>query len=114
MLENTQSTRNKAADTALETMSISEFAKAKGFVEFNPTIAVNTNGYPFVTFITGDNVAENIYLTKKAAEDYPEGYEIGEVFFKDMLIILTENEKGESRIKLGKKGGKRKSLADFF
>ena len=94
-------------------MTIKEFAGQKGFTQLAPAVRVNTNGYPFLTFIDKDNKAENIYFSKKAAQ----GVAAGQVVTKDFLacyqIGVTKNEAGEERIKLIS-NSERVNLADML
>lgn len=92
--------------------TVKEFAKSKGFVQVAPTVRVNTNGYPFVTFINSKNEAENIYLSKKAAEGVNAGTPVGDIL-KSHQIGHTKNEAGEARVKLIS-NSERLSLADLL
>jgi hypothetical protein len=80
--------------------TIKDFCKSKGFTQIAPSIRTNTNGYPFITFITAANVAENIYFSRNAAQ----AVGAGQLVTKDMLntyqIGETENAAGEKRFKL--------------
>lgn len=78
--------------------SIVEFAKASGFVQIVKTIRANTNGYPFLTFINKDNVAENIYFSKSA--QVVVGAPVTAEMLKQFQIAQCINAQGEPRTKL--------------
>ncbi len=84
----------------MKASTIKEFASAKDFVNIASAIRVNTNNYPFVTFIDSKNVAENVYFSKKASELVAEGQAITADFLKGFQIGYTKNEAGEERVKL--------------
>jgi len=86
--------------TSLKAMSIKDFAKSKGFMQLAPTVRINTNGYPFITFIDSNNVAENIYFSKSAAEQVAEGTPVDKGLLARHQIGITTNAEGEERIKL--------------
>ena len=91
---------SETATKALVVSSIKDFAKQKGFVQLVPSVRVNMNGYPFVTFIDGDNKSENIYFSKKAAQGVTAGTPVSKEMIGNYQIAITENEEGEERIKL--------------
>lgn len=84
----------------LESLSIKEFLTDFGFVQIVPEIRGNVNGYPFITFINEDNKAENVYFAKTVADKYPVGTTFGKGFFDELIIVITEAEDGEQRVKL--------------
>lgn len=86
--------------TGLKAMSIMDFAKSKGFVNIVPRVRINTNGYPYVTFIDSANQAENIYFSKSAAEQVAEGTPVDKGLLARHQIGITTNAEGEERIKL--------------
>ncbi len=86
--------------TELKAMSIKDFAKSKGFMNIVPRVRINENGYPYVTFIDSDNKAENIYFSKKAAEQVAEGTPVDASLLAKHQIGITTNAEGEERIKL--------------
>lgn len=86
--------------TNLKVESIKDFAKSKGFMQLAPAVRINTNGYPFITFIDSNNVAENIYFSKAAAEAVAEGTPVDKSLLARHQIGITKNEAGEERIKL--------------
>ena len=101
---------NTATTTELKTLTIKEFAQANNFVSINKSVAVNTNKYPFLTFINAKNEAENIYFAKTIADEYPEGTVMTKEHFSALQIGITNNAEGEERIKLIPIGGNRLSL----
>ena len=95
----------------LITTSIKAYCGKKGFVEVNPTIKTNVNGYPFVTFINDSNEAENIYFSKRAGLGLTDGQPIGDVL-KGKHIAETTNAEGEIRMKIVSQS--RVSIADVL
>jgi hypothetical protein len=109
--------RNKYNHLKLEIMeriSIKEFAQLRGFVQINKTIRTNVNTYPYVTFINAKNEAENVYFSIGGAEEI----KAGQLFDKELAstfdIAMYQNEAGEERVKLCRKGGDRVSIEDLF
>lgn len=98
----------------LETKTISEYAQERGFVDVAVKVRTNVNGYPYVTFIDENNVAENIYFTTNTGADYKEGTPINKGFFDKLQFVFVTNANGESRVKLAKQGGERNSLASLL
>lgn len=92
---------------------IKDFAMARGFVQINPMVRQNTNGYPFLTFINKDNVAENIYFSKTASKSVTVGQVVTNEVAKTLQIGYTKNEAGEERIKLIS-NSQRVDIADLF
>lgn len=86
--------------TELKTTSIKDFAKSKGFVNIVPRVRINDNGYPYVTFLDIDNKAENIYFSRKAAEQVAEGTPVDASLLSKHQIGFPKNADGEERIKL--------------
>ena len=80
--------------------SIKDFATKNNYASVAPTVRVNTNGYPFITFFTEANVAENIYFSKAAAEKVDAGTPVDKALMSQHQIAITHNEAGEERIKL--------------
>lgn len=97
----------------METISIQEFVTSNNFTSINECIRVNINGYPFVTFINADNVAENVYFSKSESEKVIEGTVITMEMLKSWSIATTTNAAGELRMKIVG-AGKRLSLASLF
>lgn len=88
------------ATTNLKVESIKDFAKSKGFMQLAPAVRINTNGYPFITFIDSNNVAENIYFSKSASEAVAEGTPVDKALLSRHQIGITTNAEGQERIKL--------------
>lgn len=97
----------------MERVSIADFAKDKGFTQIADTVRTNVNGYPYITFITDDNKAENIYFSKSGAEKVMEGEVVNKDLLADFEISIYDNDDGEQRIKLSRKTA-RLSIADLF
>jgi hypothetical protein len=106
---------NPSTESTITTMSIADFFAKHNVAQVNKTVATNTNGYPFVTFINKDNVAENVYFGKKDAIKYPKDTPIAKGFFNTLQIAETKNADGEIRMKLCSKGaGNRLDVADLL
>lgn len=84
----------------MKTMSVKQFASEKGFTQIVPKVRVNENGYPYVTFIDGKNEAENIYFSKRAAEQVSDSMELTKEVLAGHQIGFVTNEAGEERVKL--------------
>lgn len=84
----------------LVVMTIKEYCESKGFKQIVPAVRVNTNGYPFITFIDGNNEAENVYFSKAAANAVNAGTPVTKDMLKIYQIGVTTNAEGEERVKL--------------
>lgn len=82
-------------------ISVKSFCKDKGFVSVAKCVRVNSNGYPYITFINSLNEAENVYFSKKASQDVTEGELVDMNFLKKFEVFETTNAQGETRMKLG-------------
>lgn len=102
-----------AVNTRPTTMSVVEFCKSNDLTEIVPKIRVNSNGYPYVTFINSDNVATNIYFTVNASDTVSEGQDLREIA-SDLQIVFVKNELGEDRIKLSRKSTSRLTVDNLF
>lgn len=112
-----QITENKTVDTnsaILETSTVQEFMKSKGFVSVVKTVRKNTNGYPYITFMNASNVAENIYFSKNGASKVDEGDLIEKGFFNPFTMVLAVNADGEQRWKISSGDSLRLSVEDLF
>jgi hypothetical protein len=102
-----------ATKTQMIVESIKDFAANKGFTQIAPVVRVNENGYPFLTFIDANNVAENIYFSRKAATSVPAGTPVTKDMLVNYQIGYTKNEQGEDRVKLIS-NSERVNLSDLF
>lgn len=99
----------------IETVSVKDFMLSSGYVQVVKTVRVNTNGYPYVTFIDENNVAMNIYFSKNASKLVAEGSAIERGFFNPFRVAETTNASGEKRMKIvGMGEGMRLSVEDLF
>ena len=98
----------------MKTMSVSEFCAANNLVEVAKSVRANSNGYQFITFMDDNNVALNLYLSKSLCDEIPEGAAIIKGFFKDKVVVETENGEGETRLKLAHKDSQRLDLSDIL
>jgi len=104
---------DNSSNTRPTVMAVAEFCKMFKFVELVPKVRMNSNDYPFITFITADNVATNIYFTVNASETVHEGQDLREIA-KDLQIVFVVNADGEQRIKLSRKSTSRLTIEDLF
>ena len=96
-------------------MTIAEFSKSQGFTQVLKLVDENLNGYPFITFMTGDNKAHNIYFSKKASEHRAKGEVVTASMLKEHRIAIVKNSAGEERIKLcGQGESLRLDLSDLL
>lgn len=119
LLENAAATaQTNANDTSSNTrptvMTVAEFCKMKKFVELVPKVRFNANEYPFITFITADNKAENIYFTVNSSETVHEGQDLREIANDLQIVLVTYNDGRESRAKLSRKSSSRLTIEDLF
>jgi len=84
----------------LKTLTVKELCAQKNFVSVAPSVRINENGYPFITFIDKDNKAENVYFSKAASEQVAEGTIVDKALLSKHQIGITTNAAGEERIKL--------------
>ena len=100
----------------VEKLSLSTFRKLFGYTEIVKVVRENANGYPFITFLTDKNVAENIYFSIKASDKVAAGIEVDAKFFSrnEFLFAEVKNQQGENRWKIiGKGDSNRLSLDEF-
>ena len=99
----------------LNTISVKDFMISAGFTQVVKTVRTNTNGFPYVTFLTADNSAENVYFSKNASRLVDEGMSIEKGFFNPFRVAEITNHAGEKRIKLvGLGESLRASIDDLF
>lgn len=92
-----------------------DFVTNNKFVEINKVIATNVNNYPFITFIDGDNKAENVYFSIEAAKEVDAGQVVDSALLNSYNVVEYTTEAGEFRRKISRKGeGKRLRLADLL
>lgn len=103
MLNSTLNAEPQSATTektvTLKTSTVAEMFKAKGITQVIPKVRVNSSGYPYVTCIDKDNVAENVYFSKASSPLVSEGQVIAKGFFDKLQVGYTTNSAGEARIK---------------
>ena len=96
------------------TFSIKDWVSDNNIIHVNKEIGWNENGYPFVTFINDQNVAENVYFSKKQAEKLNKGDVLVKGFFNDKMMTLTTNAEGEKRLKISSKSENRLDIGDIL
>ena len=84
----------------MNVLTIKEFVKAQGFIQIAPQVRQNTNGYPFATFYTAKNEAENIYFSKAASKKLNAGDVVDAQLLSQHQIAVVKNAAGEERVKL--------------
>jgi D-serine dehydratase len=84
----------------LETFSVKDFTVSQDITQVVKKIRKNANGYPYVTFVDTQNVAQNIYFSKRAAAKLDESAEVDMAFLSQYVIAMATNEEGEERVKL--------------
>lgn len=116
-----QTNANDNANTRPTVMSVAEFCKMKHFVELIPKVRVNSNEYPFITFITGPshptlgaNKAENIYFTVNSSDTVHEGQDLRDIAHDLQIVLVTYTDGRESRAKLSRKSSSRLTIEDLF
>ena len=96
-------------------MSVKQFCTEQGFVQIVKRVRSNANGYCFLTFITADNKAENVYFSKALDELTAEGTSVTKDYLSDKEIAIVTNSSGEIRWKVCSKGGSlRADVDDLF
>lgn len=80
--------------TGVKTMTVREFMEANGFTQIVKVVRVNTNQYPYLTFINANNQAENIYFSTKAGEKVTEGQDISTINLKSHVMALVKYDDG--------------------
>jgi hypothetical protein len=99
----------------MRNISVQDFMSEFALVSVNKVLKKNTNGYPFVTFIDGNNIATNVYFSVEAAKLLGETAEVTRELLEGHTISIYPTPDGEERIKLGRKGGSlRLSFADLW
>ena len=84
--------------------------EANKFTDVIPSVRTNANGYPFLTFMTADNKATNVYFSKSMQL---EAGTVDIAFLRGLKACETANAAGELRWKLTDAAGNRVSLADL-
>lgn len=97
----------------MEVQAIKTFCSAMGFIQVAPEVRQNKNEYPFLTFYTKDNKAENIYFSKKGAEQHKKGDVVDAKLLGSLQVATVKNAEGEERTKLIT-GSERLTLADLL
>ena len=92
--------------------TFAEFCKENGVTSVHGAVRVNTNNYPFITVLRG-NDAENIYFSKNASNEVSEGSDVTSIA-KQLFVTETVNAAGESRTKLSFNKGNYIDIADLF
>ena len=80
--------------------SLAEFCKSNNFVDVHKAVRENSNHYPYLTFITADNKAENIYFSKSKSSEVSAGLIVTASLMRDLQIAEVVNANGETRTKL--------------
>jgi hypothetical protein len=95
-------------------LTLKEFATEQGFTGLITKVRVNTNGYPYLVFVSPTGT-ECIYFSKSLATTVSVGQELGKADFAEMRAMLTTNASGEQRYKICSAGDSPvTSLEDAF
>lgn len=87
----------------MERISLKKFVAEEGITALCKSVRENTNKYPFITVLRG-NEAENLYFSIKASAQVTAGQDISSIA-KDLYVVRDiTNADGESRIKLSFEG----------
>ena len=116
MFTATELAAQATATVSLVRVPVQEFMKSSGFTSIHKEVRINSNGYPYITFITANNVSENIYFSKKASEMVTEGELVVRGWFDSFKAAEVKNAAGEMRTKLvsANEGGNRLDASDLF
>jgi hypothetical protein len=119
LLENAAATaqtnaNDSSSNTRPTVMTVPEFCKMKKFVELIPKVRFNSNEYPFITFLTADNKAENIYFTVNSSDTVHEGQDLRDIANDLQIVLVTYTDGRESRAKLSRKSSSRLTIEDLF
>lgn len=94
--------------------TLKEFSKAQGFTGVIPTVKTNTNGYPYLVFIKGEDT-ECVYFSKTLSASLAAGQVLAKADFADMRARLVTNASGEQRYKICSAGDSPvESIEDLF
>ncbi len=97
------------------TYSIKDFVSQNKFTQIRKVVGKNVNGYPYLTFINGNNEAENVYFSINAAQFVDGGQLVTAELLKEHQVVETKNAAGETRLKISLKGeSMRLDLADLL
>jgi len=95
--------------------SLKSFMSDNDFVQVAKEVNENVNGYPFITFYTESNKAENFYFTVKKSKDVHKGMLVTGSLLRELQIAFVTNAEGEARVKLSGFGeSARLELADLL
>jgi hypothetical protein len=86
----------------METTSLRSLVK-NGAIKNISTLRMNTNGYPYLTFIGVNQSSANVYFSKRAADLMTTNFEEGDSVLnavKDANIVQVTNAEGETRYKI--------------
>lgn len=77
--------------------NLSSFVRDNSFTKVS-RIKMNSNGYPFVSFLTADGEWSHIYLSKRLGETVSEGSE--PQVLKGCIVNRCTYDNGEERLKI--------------
>ncbi len=104
--------------TELKTVSIKNLV-THNIIDSIGKLAINVNGYGFVTILNDKRKAANLYFTKdlspKVIDTFGVGNNLPKEFVENLIVIASENNDGEQRFKLyDNSDSKYTSLSDMF
>jgi hypothetical protein len=95
--------------------SIADFAKANNITQIAKIVRINANKYPFLTFITDDNKAINVYFGSSIGNEYAEDMPVTREMLADLQIYHYVADDNTQRMRLVRKGDSvRVSIADLL
>lgn len=117
-MDNTSNNKQETEET-LQTVSLLTLAQAGVFSGNSGLRKTKENNYPFLTFLTKDKKASNLYFTTEFGKIISATFQDGEMLPKELLlkmgVILTKNKEGEERLKLyNNSTSKYQSVNDTF
>ena len=93
-----------ATSAPLVRTEVQSFMAAQGFTQVVKVVRENSNKYPYITFITAGNVAENIYFSKGASELVTAGTPIVKGFFSEFCMVQASTANNGLLWKIARKG----------
>ncbi len=95
--------------------SIADFAKANNITQIAKIVRINANKYSFLTFITDDNKAINVYFGSSIGNEYLEDMPVTREMLADLQIYHYVADDNTQRMRLVRKGETlRVSIADLL
>ena len=97
---NNSTVSNIEISNPITTQTLRVYQSATNMASVHNVVRTNANGYPFVTFFSKDNIADNVYFAKTISDRFKAGQPVNKALFADLQIGMTTNADGEQRVKL--------------